>query len=534
MKSKKFICLLVVFMLLATGVFASGKGETGKTEDLSNVNVTGLPIVSEPVTLNFMARIKPMNSKPYKDMPILKEYEELTNVHIEWTEVQDSAWNEKLNLVFASGDLPDAIYPSVNDDALILRYGSQGQIIPLEDLIEKWAPNLSKILKERPDLKSFITAPDGHIYALPVGEEAAFLNVADNLFIDKIWLDKLGLSIPKTTEEFYQVLKAFKEKDPNGNGKADEIPLSFVQEKGLAFWINSMFGSFGVLDNALHLMVKDGKVLFSPSLPGYKEGITYFHKLADEGLLDPESFTQNYSQFTAKGKMEETVLGSIICFLPHGIVGTEKVDKEYVVVGPLAGPGGDRLWNKNPGIPGLSRSGFAITSANKHPEATMRWIDQFMDSSDNAFIIQMGHIGWDRTDSGQWFATSEGDYIPKDMSWGEWRHIDQPGSSAAYLMVHPEDRKLDKNAGAKESFCVPYRPYFPKEVVPSVYMDPDAQNELTMLSTDINSYVEHMKAKWILDGGVDAEWEKYLGKLQDMNVDRYVEIYQEVFDRVNK
>ena len=118
----------------------------------------------------------------------------------------------------------------------------------------------------------------------------------DNLFINKKWLDKLGLEMPTTTDEFYQVLKAFKNGDPNGNGKADEIPFSFLGNYANVD-INSLFGSWGVIDRPEHVMIKDGEVLFTPAEDGYKQGLVFFRKLYAEGLIDGEAFTHNMQQY---------------------------------------------------------------------------------------------------------------------------------------------------------------------------------------------------------------------------------------------
>ncbi|MGV2788079.1 ABC transporter substrate-binding protein, partial [Clostridium perfringens] len=136
-------------------------------------------------------------------------------------------------------------------DYELVNYGTDGTILPLEDLIDQYAPNLKALLDRRPDIKSSITAPDGHIYGLPSWEEN---NLGTNPFfhvINKKWLDKLGLKMPQTLDEYTEALAAFKTQDPNGNGKADEIPLSFMHMQ----WcmdIAGIFGAFGLPDNMEH------------------------------------------------------------------------------------------------------------------------------------------------------------------------------------------------------------------------------------------------------------------------------------------
>ncbi|MEK1830296.1 extracellular solute-binding protein [Priestia megaterium] len=180
-------------------------------------------------------------------MTIFKELEKRTNVHIKWKNIPGDGYQEKKNLMLASGDLPDAFYSSGFSDSDIVKYGQNGTIIPLEKLIKDYAPNLKKRLEERPELKKIITAPDGHIYSLPRAEEMGLVEFPNEQVINKKWLDKLGLPVPKTLEEYHQALKAFKEQDPNGNGKQDEIPMSFT--------LNGWCGDIGDLFEHLECLI---------------------------------------------------------------------------------------------------------------------------------------------------------------------------------------------------------------------------------------------------------------------------------------
>lgn len=120
------------------------------------------------------------------------------------------------------------------------------------------------------------------------------------------WLKNLGLEIPTTIDEFTEVLRAFKTQDPNKNNEADEIPLSFrsTDAANRTTWIGSFFGPFGVVDDSTHIMIKDGKVIFTPEQEGFRKALEYFHMLYAEGLMDPESFTQDDSTFYAKSRLQ--------------------------------------------------------------------------------------------------------------------------------------------------------------------------------------------------------------------------------------
>lgn len=204
-------------------------------------------------------------------------------MHINWKNYTSDVFAEKRNLAVASGDLPDAIFDAGYGDYDLLKLAKDGAIIPLEDMIEQHMPNLKKVLEEAPEYKSMITAPDGHIYSFPWIEELGSgkqrIQAVDNLpWINVEWLNKLGLKMPTTTEELKEVLIAFKTQDPNGNGKADEIPLSFINKPGgedLTF----LFAAFGLGENWDHTVVtNDGKVVFTAGDEGYKEAVKYIHE----------------------------------------------------------------------------------------------------------------------------------------------------------------------------------------------------------------------------------------------------------------
>lgn len=107
-----------------------------------------------------------------------------------------------------------------------MMYGQQGVFLSLNDLIKKQGYYINQMFDENPEYKEVITAPDGNIYAIPEVNECYHCSLSVKLWIYKPWLEKLDLKMPQTIEEFHQVLKAFKELDPNGNGKQDEIPLA--------------------------------------------------------------------------------------------------------------------------------------------------------------------------------------------------------------------------------------------------------------------------------------------------------------------
>src|SRR5690606_15712265 len=132
----------------------------------------------------------------------------------------------------ASREYPDAFFgPKSLTHEEVQKFGADGILIDIEELLDEYAPNINKIREEDPFYDSFIRSADGKIYQLAAFTDEGFDSHISTI-INKEWLDNLNLSIPTDTEELYNVLKAFKEQDPNGNGQADEIPMSFLFQEG--------------------------------------------------------------------------------------------------------------------------------------------------------------------------------------------------------------------------------------------------------------------------------------------------------------
>lgn len=540
-KFRTAIMLVAVSSLILSGCGNNSNGansnsNTGKNnavtqESTSNFNQTGLPIVNEPVTLK-MVSPKPALSPNFGEMEIFKRLEQSTNVKIEWENIPDTDYAEKKNLLIASATLPDAFYAAGFSDYELITYGQDGTIIALEDLIDQYAPNLKALLERRPDIKAAITAPDGHIYGLPSFEEN---NLGSNPFfhvINKTWLDVLGLEMPKTLDEYTNALVAFKTGDPNGNGKADEIPLSFMHMQ----WcmdIAGLFGAFGMPDNMEHRIVRDGKVIFTATQPEYKEALQYFHEnWYKQGLIDPESFTQDAPQYLAKGKTDPETLGSFVWWEIEEVVGPDRAD-DYALVAPLVGPDGDQTIGRgNGGGPG--RGSFVITKANKNPEITMRWIDEQFEPY-MAAQIHWGPIDvvYEKDANGKLVNLP----LPEGVSAGEFRQQVAPGSGApGVISIEDLGKVVDLEPRAQQrakDLEEYYLPYMEDENYPSIFFEPEELDEINKIEPELLKYVNTQRGKFIVDGGVNENWDQYVATLEKMGLSKLMEIYQTALDRYN-
>ncbi|MGG1554009.1 hypothetical protein [Paenibacillus ferrarius] len=519
---------IMVAAALAISGCSGGKAKPDQKKPAAAANVQ-FPL-EKPVQLKVFAATVPQVKKDYNEMQMFKELQKLTNVQPTWTLVSNEQLAEKKNIMIASGDLPDAFYGrSVLTEQEVVKLGSQGAIIPLESLIESNAPNLKKILDKRPEFKKLITAPDGHIYSLPTTVERDFNEIPSVLFINKAWLDKLGLPIPTTTTEFYNTLKAFKEKDPNGNGKADEIPLSFLFNNAQN-GSNSLAGSFGVkLDDPRNqVYVDNGKVKYAFAQPEYEAYLKYMSKLYKEQLIDQEVFTHTQNTYLTKVSSKDVPVGAFYGYSLRSIFGEAKTD--YVPVPPLKGENGQQGgWLRMP--PGISLGSFAITSVNKNPEVTMKWIDTVFDEK-LSFQFESGPF--DLTSKLMPDGKIEKLPTPQGVGSDIFKHSEAPGNGAVTIVQKDMvDRYIDEQADEKRSYFKLYEPFTSKDLIPNMLWSTEDAEKMAAIQLDLNGkngYYASTFAKFVINGFTKADWDNHLAQLKKLKVDEYVGVYQKYYD----
>ncbi|UOQ86947.1 extracellular solute-binding protein [Gracilibacillus salinarum] len=519
--SKTFwhVLLFVLSMVVMTGCNGSKEVTDQVSEGPSETfNEEGFPIVDDEITLNIFSRKSPPNGA-YEDMLMFQEYEKMTNVNIEWDDVPQDGFAERKNLEFSSGELPDVFYKSSISQLEAVKYGSSGILIPLEGLLEDHAPNITALFEEYPEIKSSITAPDGHIYALPA---ILTLNAArtDKIWINQTWLDHLGLEQPTTPEELVEVLTAFRDDDPNGNGKQDEIPLTFRNWSQL---MNSMIGSWGMVDQmGNHLMVENDKIKFWMTSDRFKEYLQFLNKLYSENLLDRGVFTQEEAKFV--GNM---AAGNVGVFWNQTTDAFDKVKEHFEGISPIAGPYGDQLVPSSPVARDFGT--FAITSENEYPHETIRWLDYFF-GEEGSIFFRYGVEGETFTFGEDGLPEYTDDILNSDMGSGPaiGQFTPWPGGGAPQLVT-------EKNASAinppkAQEAQSKLDPYLPEAIYGTPIFDEDTTKEVDQIRQDMDQYYEETTSKFITGDMNFDQWDEYVSTIENMGLDRLTEIYQEAYD----
>ena len=234
---------------------------------------------------------------------------------IEWNQITDEQWNQQKTASLTAGEVPEVAIRAIKVTDPV-QY--PGMFVDFSKHLDK-LPNVEAFFKEQPDARKLVEDPEGAIFTLPSSRGKGYAGSGQHWLINQQWLDKLGLEHPKTWDEFREVLRAFKTQDPNGNGKADEIPFNIRQLETWGFpWYSPvlLLNSTGIVTSlnkgpsASGIMVRDGKVDSFLIHDEFKEVINFLHSLMAEGLIPADAMTTDSTSYNALGTGEVATVGS--------------------------------------------------------------------------------------------------------------------------------------------------------------------------------------------------------------------------------
>jgi putative aldouronate transport system substrate-binding protein len=543
MQKKQAAILSVSAILLAGTLAACGGG--GKSEPQSGEKppegtaapttaTNPMPIVSDgSVTLKVAVPDNPYAPKSYtQNLPVWQEFEKKTGVKIQWDVTASSQYNQTMNVRMAAAtDLPDILKLPGNP----VTAAEDGIIIPLNDLIDKHAPNIKAYFEKYPNIKKLLTAPDGNIYALTSDVSGTGSSDPNGWLIRKDWLDKLGLQEPKTLDDWYNVLKAFKEKDPNGNGKADEIPLAPT------YW----WGGLSNFGKALGLRLGEysshynvdanGKVTYEWLDPRAGELVKWLNKLFTEGLIHPD-FVNKRTPAQILPDITLDIVGATQGFVNNTATFEKAINKpgvDWIMTVPPANEGVKGWYEKYGPISGY----YAISKDAKNPEIAIRWLDYVWASEEGARLQSYGVEGLSYTMvNGKPEFT---DFVKKNPEGldpvSALRSI---GAFPSTPWIRDAKGELSNQAmdlamltPALEELIKKINPY-QQDGIPFQYMltTKEEAEEMKRISADLDTFQEETILKFIT-GKEPVDWDKFVKGMKDLGVDRMIEIRQKQYDR---
>ncbi|MDB5083167.1 MAG: transporter substrate-binding protein [Bacilli bacterium] len=510
------------------------------------------PIVSQKETLKVLTKQEPY-VEDYNTNDFTKFLENKTNIHVDWQVIPAADAKTKIQVQLAGGQLPDIFMNDSLSDSQIVDYGTQGVFIPLNQLIDKYAPNIKKMMDQNPNLKQYMVAPDGNIYNIPDVGGVLHTAMPKKMWIYKPWLDKLGLKVPTTTAELYNVLKAFKTQDPNGKG--NEIPLSGASANAPVNASNNepesfIMQSFIYYDRTTYLYLNNGQVQFSADKPAFRDGVKYMRQLVQDGLLQPEAFTQDRKALTALAEdpSGDRLGAATSLYWGHFTIdnGPSGRYKDYVAVPVLAGPDGKR-YGYDRGYP-VTAGGFAIAKDCKDPIAAIRWMDYFyneqaqLDEGWSPYWGQIG-VGWKKPDAGIKGIDGRTPTYEAIIPFGtktnsRWSQTNPGYQTPDYILSEAATPASENEVRLFDATNQLYKPYSDaQQQVPHMFFSDEDLAKNGDLQKNLDNIVQQFLIKFAtgnLDVNNDSDWNKYLKELDNAGLKQYVQIYQDNYAKLKK
>ncbi len=427
-------------------------------------------------------------------------------------------------MMVASGKLPDVIMWDYS--AAIDRMYQEGLVIDLTDLIAEHAPNLSRIYRERPEIRSEVENVEGRLFYFPsinplqTVEEICRKSNA-GLIIRKDWLDQLGLDIPQTIDEWYEVLTAFKKRDPNGNGFQDEIPFDGW---GLPYFAPA----FGVLNT--FCVKPDGKVAFGPMEQEYKAYLETMNKWYMEGLLGSNCLIHS----------EDWKTENILSGLTGSFTGLDNAWRHYLpgmqeknenaalaAVPWLCNKDGVRYTPREEAATHIAKIVTVITSACKDPVAAVKLID-YMYSEEGSNLLTWGVEGESyKIVNGQKQLTdlaltvADAGYLT--LYYYAIGHASFPkyDGETVVLASYPEEQLVAERTWADASAALIYPSYIKFNADDKAFCD--------QVMEDVSNYITEMELKFITGEEPLSNYDAYIAQLDRMGVSEVLRIYREAY-----
>ena len=471
-----------------------------------------------------MAGFDDTSMREWKDNRFFERMQEITGMRFTFSQfTKREEWTAYKAALETGSELPDVLFKADLTSAECIALREKGVLVDLKPYLPEYAPHVWAILQENPDALAAITLPDGSIAALP------FINalpLQNYLWINKQWLTTLRLEEPATAEELTQVLEAFKTRDPNRNGGADEIPLAFLGPFDLKFLAHA----FGLICNDYNVFLDDdGQVKFMPAEENFRSFISWCHDLYQRGLLDKNGFSTADTLRVVTDSNKTPTYGAILNVAASNVFQVSWSD-QYVPLKPMT-YGGKQIYRNFFGP--VQRGTFAVTSACKNPEAMLQWVD-YLYTEDGAKLATAGKENVDYLVDGD----------------GTWRLVDSAqqnstqfiaavlidgGAPAPGIPATEFVRRFNRDSQAARDvlqrqiewngLCVQPMPY--------LNLSREQEKEIAGLQSKIGPCVDIAIANWVMgeEEISDASFEKFYSELDSLGLADFLRFWQDAVDR---
>ena len=536
-KTRRFFALLMVMMLaISSSAMALELSAPGE-----------IPLSSETITFTVGM---PQSSvvEDFETNAQTLRLESDLNVDLQFVELPTgNELIQKVELMIMAGgaELPDIIMSDLGGLANLVKYGQMGMIVPTTEYYQTQTGFIDETLAinglNKEDLLPYVTCYDGEIYG--VFAYHGFVNnslSASRMLVYTPWLEKLGIEMPTTTEEFTEMLRAFKTKDPNGNGEADEIPLMGEKNTLGSNMMRFLMNPFIYTQANYYLRNEDGTVGFAANQPEWKEGLLWIRSLVEEGLISELSITQDAASLTAVMNPEPEVVGCVARISTSNLGATDLRRGEYTCMTPLTGPNGEQNHQWTEQLPYI---GMVITANCEYPEAAFR-VGDYLCSDLMSIWTRYGEEGVDWVQpSEEAVGTCEGlgyePFMEVKSSWGvlqnQWWA--QAGPRILSDRVTAGQSITAETATYNTLYCIAQNMQSEldasKPIINGLVFNEEEQEVVTELQGTINSYVSQSFSEFITGArDIENEWDAYVAEFSKMGLDDYMAAVNSCFARM--
>ncbi|WP_218937327.1 extracellular solute-binding protein [Actinomyces qiguomingii] len=479
-------------------------------------------------------------TKPMAQMAWAKQLEDIAGMPITWEEVS-ADWDQKKSTMLAAGDVPDLIVGTgAISDSDLATYGTL-----FEDLSDDLdaISNVKEMLTTKPELTALATQSGGAIYAVP-GYKRFWPPTVQHQYINRQWLDALGLEMPTTWDELYDVLVAFKEGDPTGTG-AKVIPMDWspVGTTGFGYFQSILLlGSTGLplsSGGGQGYFLQDGKVSNFLIDERYRDVMVFLSKCYAAGLISTEVLTQDYSayQSAARGPGDGVAtVGFTWGWTRSDRFGPE-IYEQYEAMPVLAQKAGQAAtvsWSYDGLGENFPANQIVVSASTPNKEAALKVLNAFYDREMSLQVL-FGDIGpnIEKVDENTYkVLPAEDGTDPSTWKWTSTLADNGP-------MWIRDDITVELPTDLQEAIdeTVPLQPAIDnmdldKDVYPTQFIKMTAEDisAMALVNTTMLNTTQTKFADWITNGGVEEQWDDYLATVKASGIEDNIAKMQQYYD----
>lgn len=527
-----FITMILLFSVLLTSCSkTTDKGGDEQKTSTGTIDETNQEVQKEPGVVSIFWFDSGYAAKNYdQDLPVIKEIEKNLNIKFDWQLMPYNGYEDALNIKLAAGsDMPDLFCSWAQSPEELAKNGA---IVALSDYFDTTMKKAKEAIEANKDLKAAVTSPDGNVYFLPgyVEQNSSFDQV---WMIRQDWLDHLGLQVPETTDDFYNVLKAFKNGDPNQNGKKDEIPLYFAYLNYAWFFTMQNFGLNMAAPWDWVTRENDGKLSTYITQPQFKETITYVSKLYKDGLINQDILNIAGDDYTKA--IYDNRVGCIFGDPSPSWIDKIKEshpnkDPKWTIMLPPKGPRGERGVR----VFGSFDGTFFVSKNGKNTEDATRFYEYIFADPEGIKLINYGIKGMSYEEEGgvpkfTEFVTKN----PDGLSAGD--ALLSIGAKGTFPGPRGSDVVLKELAFEGQDWITKGLGLYADNLtkIPEVRFrfTSDETTQMADLKANLESYINETLAKMLVGNMSIDEFDKFVNTCKDNGIEKVVDIYNQVADR---